>query len=493
MQIALSVQTAGPLADSAELDGVVLAVAMRLAHQKFAPPVVLVVWVPRAGELGLWHAEVVAGLLVDFQRNRALRVHALPIVVDAGGAAGSDLLFLRAAGLPEIAAVELVDLLHGLVDLGAQREGREGRDALLGRLVLFCPWSRPARARLGCLALEGRSLLERQGRDEVLARRPVSGGRYPQGRGSHALLLSGASIRHRALLWRKLRHPRRALVRRVARSPSSGMVGARRSGDKIRHRRVPGDRIGRRASQTGFAAVRGFTYIDAKTSRSTRRGQCVLVFGMGTVRRAVNVWRRESGKDPRRLAEDDFAIPIAYLAIEFISRNRRELARLRERSSCWRGGKTGGGRACSRRCRGDRDTGGRLVGRRIANDRSTHAGSGGRVVADRGSSRAGSVVCRSTDRGSSHGRSAGSGSAFAGSMIGSGIGAWSIGARSIGARSIGARSIGPRSIVVRSIRASMADRGRAGDRSGDDWTGDDGAADDGSSDGALLVLADVEG
>lgn len=123
VQIALSVQTAGPLADSTELDGMFLAVAMGLAHEKFAPPVVLVVRVPRAGELGLWHAEVVAGLLIDLQRNRALRVHALPVVVGGGGAAGSDLLLLRAAGLPEIAAVELVDLLHGLVDLGAQREG----------------------------------------------------------------------------------------------------------------------------------------------------------------------------------------------------------------------------------------------------------------------------------------------------------------------------------------------------------------------------------
>lgn len=336
---------------------------------------------------------------------------------------------------------------------------------------------------MGCLVLEGRSLLERQGRDEVLARRPVSGGCYPQGRGSHALLLGGASIRHRALLWRKAQYLRRALVRRAARSLLSSMVGARRSGDKIRHRRVPGDRIGRRASQTGFAAVRGFTYVDAKTSRSTRRGQCVLVFGMGTVRRAVNVWRRESGKDPRRLAEDDFAISIAYLAIEFISRNRRELGRLRERSSCWRGGKTGGGRACSRRCHGDRDTGGRLVGRRIANDRSTHAGSGGRVVADRGSSRAGSVVRGSADRGSSHGRSAGSGSVVAGSNV----------ARSIGARRISARSIGARSIGARSIGARMTGPGRAGDRSAVDWTGDDWIADDGRGGGALLVLADVQG
>lgn len=477
MQIALSVQTAGSLTDPTELDGMFLAVAMRLAHQKFAPPVVLVVRVPRAGELRLWHAEVVAGLLVDLQRNRAFRVHALPIVFGGGGAAGSDLLLLWAAGLPEIAAVELVDLLHGLVDLGAQREGREGRDALLGRLVL-CPWSRLARARLGCLALEGRSLLERQGRDEVLARRPVSGGCYPQGRGSHALLLGGASIRHRALLWRKAQYPRRALVRRVARSPSSGMVGARRSGDKIRHRRVPGDRIGRRASQTGFAAVRGFTYVDAKTSVSTRRGQCVLVFGMGTVRCAVNFWRRESGKDPRRLAEDDFAISIAYLAIEFISRNRRELGRLRERSSCWRGGKTGGGRACSRRCRGDRYTGGRLVGRRIANDGSTHAGSGGRVGADRGSFRAGSVVRGSADRGSFHGRSAGSGSAGSGSLVAGSIVAKGIGSRGIGVRSLGARSAGC---------------GRAGDRSAVDWAGDDWTADDGRGGGALLVLADVEG
>lgn len=184
---------------------------------------------------------------------------------------------------------------------------------------------------------------------------------------------------------------------------------------------------------------------------------------MGTVCRAVNVWRRESRKDSRCLAEDDSAISVAYMASEFVPRDRRELGRLWERSSCWCGGKTGGRRACSNRSCGDRGTGGRLVGRRVADGGSAHARS---------------VVRGSADRESSHGRSAGSGSVVAGSIVAGSIVASSISARRIGARSVGAR---------------MAGCGRAGDRSADDWTGDDRAADDGSGRRALLVLADIQG